>query len=172
MLTQEQKNNWLSLGFDFTTLPHRELLMEKITKHNPTSVLDVGCATGPDLALLKVLLPNTYLQGIDKEPQNIEEASRLDVDLVEANLIEALPQIRSKSFDVVFTNGVMMYNDRHWIKELLRIAKKAVVLSERFPTDEQEQYMVALGYQPTKTKITQEIRDSWKTNGYIYELML
>ena len=178
MLTIWQKDKFRDMGYDIGTLKHRELLIETVERYFPfESILDVGCATGPDLALIEMVMPTTRRMGFDLDPKNINEAkNKINAELRQGDLREELKEIPDKSFDVVFSNGVIMYTSPKYAKEMLRIAKKGVILSERDPGQEEDRkisnYIKTLGKKIFETRITEEIRDSWKTDGYIYEIVV
>jgi hypothetical protein len=93
--------------------------------------------------------------------------------LYKADIREELHKIPSNSYDVVLSNGVMMYCERPLMKELLRIARKTVVLSERDTGGHMINYLQGeLGANLKVTKITGDIRDSWKEDGFIYEIVV
>lgn len=169
---------WTALGYDEGTWHHRQLLFETVKKHMPfKTLLDVGCAHGPDLAILNAELPDVACSGFDITEGDIEDGkvrvpnSKLWV----ADIREELPKIPSKSYDVVLTNGVMMYMDSKCLRDVVRIARKSVILSERDPGEEGDRQIYKyltedMGLSVAVTKITREVRDSWKENGYIYEI--
>lgn len=162
---------WKNIGFDQTTLKHRELVQEVIKKYNPESILDVGCGNGPDMALSEMNFPTAKVIGFDKDKSNtdfIHQHVSNKSFIGELELI--LPILRDGSFDVVLTNGVLMYVNRELFHELKRIAKKVVILSER---DAEERILnVIKPFNPIITKIVGEVRETWKNDGYIYEIPL
>lgn len=162
---------WLEMGFDPSTLRHRELLAEKILAYKPRSVLDVGCASGPDLYLLNFIDPSLELYGIELDGGDANKAGEFFM-VIQGDLRDILPTIPKKSVDVVFSNGVIMYTEPKWIKEMMRIARKAVILSEKEPYNGlqfSEEYAKEI---TSVTHITGDIRHSWKNDGHIYEIAL
>ena len=170
------KKAWVALGYDEGTWKHRKLLLETLKKHLPfDSLLDVGCAHGPDLALIHSAMPQIALSGFDITKEDVADGkTRIPLaNLWVADIREELPRTPDKSYDVVFTNGVMMYQDKPLLKELLRIAKKTVFMSERTPGEHFTQYLQEeCGITPKVTRITKDIRDSWGDDGFIYEITL
>lgn len=163
-------------GYDHTTYKHRSLLVDILKQHQPfDSLLDVGCGNGTDLVLIHHALPKVELTGFDVSPENIQEADSrgLPATLYQADLQAKLKEIPNKSFDIVFTNGVMMYNPKEFLRELPRIARKAIILSEHDPDQNMLNYIENEMERPVKvTKVTEDIRSSWVNKGYIYEIII
>lgn len=175
MLSIWQRDKFQGMGYDMGTLNHRELLIETIEKYFPfESILDVGCATGADLALIQMVMPTTKRSGFDLSPENIKEAKEKGVqaDIKEGDLRDLLQDMKTDSVDVVFSNGVIMYVDVDYIKEMVRVARKAVILSERDPNTKIAQKLDEIGKPWRLTEVTHGIRDSWGKDGFIYEIMV
>jgi len=114
--------------------------VKEILSLNPTSVLEVGCNTGPNLLRLAKELPSARLVGIDVSSAAIVEGTKrfkaagiANVELFEGKA-EDLGRFADDSFDVVFTDAVLIYVGKDWIEtvvgEMLRVANKAIVLVE------------------------------------------
>lgn len=162
---------WKDIGFDQTTLKHRELVQEIIKKHKPESILDVGCGNGPDMALSIVNFPSAKIVGFDRDKTNIEFIhSHVSKDAFVGELELVLPTIDKASFDVVITNGVLMYVNPELFHELRRVAKKAVILSEKDP--DRRILDVIKSFNPIITKVSAETRETWGDDSYIYEIPL
>ena len=173
MLEDWQIQKFDEMGYDMGTLKHRELLIEKLQNHFPfDTLLDVGCATGPDIALINMVFPTVEVIGFDKDPVNILQAreKNLAAKLSVGDLRYVLSTYPDKSIDVVLTNGVIMYHEKENIDQLLRIARKAVVMSEKTPGEHYTLFLKEKGITPTVTKITREIRQPWEEDGFIYEI--
>lgn len=179
MITEAQRKDWIDKGYDVSTLKHRELLAEVIDSYWPfTGLLDVGCATGADLTLYRMLFP-THLHGFDIDQGNImrgkELRGELEYSLEVGDLRKALKTLKTKDdMDIVVSNGVLMYVEPEWIKELMRIAKKAVILSEKDPYKGKSisKFLKESNIEYKTTKITKEVRQSWANDGFIYEICL
>jgi len=177
MLTVWQKDKFLDMGYDPTTLKHRELLVETIEKYFPfETILDVGCATGADLSLIEMVMPTTQRTGFDVEEDNVTEArQKLKANIFKEDLRTHLENIPDKSFDVVFSNGVIMYIQGEYQKKalenMLRIAKKAVILSEKDTDGKMIRNFDLVTGGITIQGITDEIRQSWTKDGFIYEIL-
>ena len=127
--------NWINGFWESVKHPHRKLLMEKIVEQYPfDSLLEVGCSCGPNLALIKKKFPKSNITGVDVNyPSILEGENRLkDITFTWAKA-DNLP-FTSKSFDVILTDAVLMYvapeEIKKTLKELLRVAKKSLVLCE------------------------------------------
>lgn len=176
--------------------PHRKLLIEKILKYKPQSVLEIGCASGPNLVLLAQKLPAAKLEGTDISRSAIKTGRKYlklqnikNVKLKAGNVLD-LKKFADKSFDVVFTDAVLIYVDKNKIenvlKELGRIAKKAVVLTEWSTNLNTSQYVghwahnyenffrkISPNAEVAFAKITSDVwTGDWAKYGYIIEVEL
>ncbi|MBS7632037.1 class I SAM-dependent methyltransferase [Candidatus Bathyarchaeota archaeon] len=175
--------------------PHRKLLAERISLHAPfRDVLEIGCATGPNLYVLAKTFPNVRYVGIDINPSAIKQGKIFfekekinNVSLLTAKA-DAL-RFSDKSFDIVFTDAVLMYIGPDKImqvtEEIQRIARKAIVLVEHH-SGEESPIGVNMGkwwlrnyvklFQPyirqaRCTKITSDVwGGNWSRFGYIIEM--
>ncbi len=120
---------------------HRKLLLQKMSQYAPLDkVLEVGCASGPNLILLSKKLPKTDFWGIDVSGKAIAVGKKYINEhnvpniRLETGSAEAVKNFRDKSFDVVFTDAVMIYigpeKIQEILKEMVRVAKKAIILVE------------------------------------------
>ena len=164
-------------GYHNFTYFHREMLVNIIAKYKPDSILDLGCAGGPDLFLLKELFPNARLMGIDRSPPETPSFAQIS----QGDITQDLPKI-IENFDVVMTNGVLMYIDSTQIPDILneieRIAKKVIVFSEVNPYGpkefrDYEKHFTDKGYKVFVHKLHEDMRKGtpWEENGYIYEIV-
>lgn len=120
---------------------HRKLLVDEVQKFVPfQTALEIGCASGPNLYLLAKKFPQTKFYGIDISRKAVEKGERWlgkeGVKSVElcTGRADKLSHYGDKSFDIVFTDAVLMYIgpdkiDRV-ISEIFRIAKRAVLFIE------------------------------------------
>lgn len=129
---------------------HRSFLIEAISKFNPTSVLEIGCNYGPNLRLLNESIPGIEMYGVDINPLAIQKGNEwlLQNEISNIKLLEGkadeLGQFQDKSFDVVFTDAVLIYigpdKIETVIKDLIRITRKALILVEwyNFGSDQKD----------------------------------
>lgn len=190
------KRGWAEGYIHSFSHPHRKLLVEKISANAPfTDVLEIGCASGPNLYLLAKKFPNVRFVGIDINPDAIRKGDvffkqqgirNMSLFIGKADELERFPD---KSFDVVFTDAVLMYIGRDKIKkvatELQRVARKAIILVERHSEQESDlgsfkekwwsrnytKLFQSSGHQINTTKIPPEIwGGNWGKFGYIIEV--
>ena len=134
------EENWAENYWKSRDDPHRLFLIEKICKYAPLNrILEVGCASGPNLYHVAKRFPEADVRGIDISPvaaqkgnEWFKQAGLLNVKL-EVGKAQDLKQFADKSFDVVFTDAVLIYISPNKIKqtvrEMLRISR-VVVLNE------------------------------------------
>ncbi len=119
--------------------PHRSFLVERISKFSPNSVLEIGCACGPNLYCIAKKFPDAEVRGIDINPMAVQKGNEwfkeegLSNVKLEVGKAQELRQFGDKSFDVVFTDAVLIYISpdeiKHVAKEMLHIGR-AIVLNE------------------------------------------
>jgi len=120
---------------------HRKFLFQVIERHAPLGkVLEIGCASAPNLIILSQKFPETEFQGIDISENAISVGKKYvkehnipNISLKAGNA-DSIKNFPDKSFDVVFTDAVMIYVGPEKIqailKEMVRVAKKAIILVE------------------------------------------
>lgn len=114
---------------------YRWEIAEHIAALQPASVLELGCSSGRNLAVLRTMLPTADLVGIDPNAQAVAAGRSTHPSIV---YIEGddrgLPNMPDASFDVVLSCSVLDHIPApKWstvYDELVRIAKVAVVLLE------------------------------------------
>lgn len=122
--------------------PHRKILIDKISNFFPfENVLEIGCASGPNLYLLAQKFPNAKFYGIDISDRAINTGRKffdnknINNVFLETSKFEGIRIFRDKSMDIVFTDAVLIYEGPKEIdlviKEMVRIAKKAIILCEQ-----------------------------------------
>lgn len=134
------KNDWIRSYWDSRNHSHRSFLMERIFKFSPSSILEIGCNCGPNLYLLAKKFPNAEIKGIDINPMAVQKGNEWfaqeDISNVKLSVGKAddLRQFQDKSFDVVFTDAVLIYIGPDKIKkllgEMLRVTRKALIFLE------------------------------------------
>ena len=136
----KESNDWIKGYRDSLDHPHRTFLAETISKFNPSIILEIGCNCGPNLYPLAKKFPNAKIIGIDISPMAVQKGNEWlaqegisNVKLLEGKADE-LRQFQDKSFDVVFTDAVLIYigpdKIKEVIKEMIRITRRALILME------------------------------------------
>lgn len=120
---------------------HRKPLIQTIAHHTPfKKAIEIGCASGPNLILLAEKFPQAEFLGIDISNHAIKVGEKYlkkhsisNVRLRTGNT-DAIKKLPDKSFDIVFTDAVLIYIGPEKIKEVVqemtRVAKKAVIIVE------------------------------------------
>jgi len=177
--------------------PHRQMLVSIIARYSPfDSVLEIGCASGPNLYLLAKSFPKARLCGIDISQRAIEAGKKFFGEKGIKNVFlgsgkaERLDRFKDKSIDVIFTAATLIYlgpeKIESMIKEMLRVAKKSIILCEQHSKDRrffykdiwvhnyQSLFEKFVSKQSIKiTKISPEIwQKEWGKLGYIIEVSL
>ena len=134
-------DEWVKSYWDSRDHGHRPFLLEHISKFSAiSSILEIGCNCGPNLYLLARKFPEAQLVGIDINPAAVQKGNEWfaqegikNVKLLVGKADE-LEKFEDKSFDIVFTDAVLIYIGPDKIievmKGMLRIASKAVILLE------------------------------------------
>jgi len=132
---------WTKISLTSLDLSHRKQLVSSITSLNDNeSILEIGCASGPNLRLLREKLPSAYLSGVDINKQAISvakdhfhSANDNNVALF-ARQAHQLDIFEDKIFDVVFSQAVMVcippFNFYKTIEQILRVTKKTIIFNE------------------------------------------
>ncbi len=121
--------------------PSKRFLVDRIAAYAPfASVLEAGCASGPSLYLLAKRFPRAEITGIDINAAAVEYGNRqftregiTNVKLL-ADKADRLGRFPDKSFDIVFTNALLIYigpdKIERVMEDMLRLSRKALVLME------------------------------------------
>ena len=135
-----EKNDWVRGYWDSRDHSHRSFLIERISKFSPSSILEVGCNCGPNLYMLAKRFPDAEIRGIDINSMAVQKGNEWftqeDISSVKLFVGKAddLRQFRDKSFDVVFTDAVLIYigpdKIKKVIEEMLRVTRKALIFLE------------------------------------------
>ena len=121
--------------------PSSHYLAERIAAYQPiSSILEVGCASGPNLYLLAKKFPQAEIMGIDINRAAVEYGNRrfaeegiTNVRLL-AGQADELGEFQDRTFDIIFSKAVLIYigpdKIQKVIQPMLRMAGKALVLME------------------------------------------
>jgi ubiquinone/menaquinone biosynthesis C-methylase UbiE len=135
-----EKNDWIRGYWDSRNHSHRSFLMERIFKFSPSSILEIGCNCGPNLYILAKKFPDAEIKGIDINPMAVQKGNEwfTQEDISNVKLLvgkaDDLLKFQDKSFDVVFTDAVLIYIGPDKIKkvleEMLRVTRKGLIFLE------------------------------------------
>lgn len=132
--------DWLAAYWESRNHPHRELVVEAVARFKPKSILEVGCACGPNLYLLAKRFPEADIWGVDINRQLIEYGQGRFREEGMRNVWLCVGQadglfFDGDTFDVVFSDAMLIYigpdKIRGVMERMLDIAKKGLVLVER-----------------------------------------
>lgn len=118
--------------------PHRDFLVRILGQLHWTSLVEVGCGSGPNLINILKNLEGKQVGGIDINPEAIAIANEaFHGGHFKVGSAEDI-MMSDKSTDVVLTDAFLMYvgpsKIRTYLKELVRIARNYIVLCEYHET--------------------------------------
>jgi len=201
-----EDDEWIKGYWDSRNHRHRSFLLERIFRFSPiSSILEIGCNCGPNLSLIAKKFPSTEVRGIDVNPMAIQKGNELlaqeGISNVKLSVGKAseLAQFQDKSFDIVFTDAVLIYigpdKIKEVVREMLRLTRRALILVERHCFEPQNGNPNGLGvyrygcwerdyltllkqFVPEKhisiTKITEDLwpEERWQKSGAIIEVIV
>lgn len=145
-------------------------------------MLEVGCNTAPNLAVIEEAYPDVYLAGVDVNEAAIKYA-KITLPDVYFRVADAISvPFKDKSFDIVLCDAVLMYVldiDRA-LDEVTRIAKKGVILVEWFSRYEEKinysrarnytELMQNRGFTVDAIKLTKQDwpNKQWEKYGHVF----
>ena len=132
---RDRKIDWKKEYFDTHDHPHRQLIINELKRVKFGSLLEVGCASGPNLHRIKQEFPGVQIGGVDISQDAIDVAKKL----LPANAIldvQRADQLMfgDKSVDVIISDMALIYLNLRKLKECLRrmrlIGRKKIILCE------------------------------------------
>jgi len=112
--------------------PHRKVLSDILGRWNWGSLVEIGCASGPNLVRFAKDHPNKQIGGIDVNPDAIALARQaLKGAYLNVSSVEDI-MMSDDSTDIVLTDMALIYvnNPHKAMKEIKRIARNYVVFCE------------------------------------------
>ncbi len=183
------------LSEDSLNHPHRDVLIDVLKKGDVfNSLLEVGCASGPNIYRIATAFPHVKLFGTDINSSAIKVAkkwfSERKLDQVEffQRKLDELKDFADNSVDIVLSDAALMYVGPDKIKqvmaELFRVTRNKVIFIERHSTETLHRYEdnwthnyvellrpFARKEQIVFTKITEDIwGGDWARDGYFIEV--
>ena len=132
--------DWVNGYWESRHHPHRKFLIEKLTAQPIESALEIGANCGPNLYLIAKKFPDARLEGIDineiavERGKNFLKKEGVDNVILRTASIGALKDYPDKSFDIVFSDAVLIYvgpdKITDTVREILRIARKKIFFLE------------------------------------------
>lgn len=116
--------------------PHRSMLANLLRTFSFHSVLEIGCASGANLAVIQQTFPRCEIGGVDPNPDAIAEAKRrLPHGVFEVGSTEDL-FFSTGSVDMLVFDACLIYVSPlkigRALREMYRVARKGVVLCELY----------------------------------------
>jgi len=175
-----------------------KIITGELAQFDWQSVLEVGCATGAVLSVVKGNFPDKIVKGIDCEADWEDERYKgvlkhaknngLDVEFGDGRKLN----FDDESFDVVFCQAVLVMNKKEDFKkviyEMIRVAKKVVIMVERHSDNRSKdgeyydnnyptrlianfRFLEDEGYNITLKKIPTGVwAGDWANDGYIIKI--
>lgn len=147
---KNRKIDWEKDYFSTADHPHRDLIIRELAKEPFASILEIGCASGPNLYRIQKAFPNVQVGGIDINEDAIEAAKRLvpSAAVLMASSAENL-FLSDKSADVILTDMALIYIDPTRIGDILseikRVARKKVIFVEFHSKSWWKRALLAIG---------------------------
>ena len=179
-----EEDNWISGYWASRNHEHRKLIVDELKKLSFDSLLEVGCNCGPNLEVVRRNFPHAELAGVDVNERSVLEAQTWFPG-VRWGYAQEL-NFPDKSHDVVLSDAVLMYVPPEEIgkvmDEIVRVAKKAVILIEWFDISKKgvvrnfhwcRDYSSLLeerGMKVERYKLPKELwaTPNWTKNGYVF----
>jgi len=107
----------------------RTILLNLITSLAPTSVLDVGCGSGGNLAAIAQAMPQVALSGVDVSPEALTLAAQR-VPNARFRQLDAQKEKLDEQFDLVLSNQVIehLIDDMTALRNMAVMAKRWVLV--------------------------------------------
>ena len=179
--------NWIEEYWKSKEHPHRKLIIRELKKLQPFErLIEVGSNCGPNIFLINKEFPKidivgidinraSLLKGISKFPKEFFRNSGLFHQNLEKEI-----NFRSKDFDVILSDAVLMYISpekiRQVIEEMIRVTKKAIILCEWQIPDNKlgekvyghwaRDYVKLLGDYGIKTSIYKLTKEDWPSENW------
>lgn len=176
--------NWVEDYVLSKSHPHRNLILDFVRGHKPGSILEFGCNTAPNLALIHDEFPEINLFGFDVSDLAIARGHEV---LPEADLklgsYYHMPFDSIDQFDLGICDASLMYIPPEDIKDiLLKVASlcKDLIIVERVSEEEENngyiwsrnypKLLEEMGFAVSKMKLTEETwpySKGWQDKGFV-----
>lgn len=178
--------NWIYGYAQSVDHPHRTLILDALKEMKFGSLLEVGCNSGPNLMNIQRDFPVAKLAGFDLNAEAIKVAKKVLKNKVSLGVgtVRYIPW-QDKTFDVVLCDAVLMYvqpkDVAQVMAELERVARKAIIIVDRFATEDSvcghvwgrnyTKLLKDMGYKVEVKKITKAqwpTSKNWQKYGRIF----
>lgn len=139
---KNRKIDWLSHYASTWTHPHRQMIIDKLKSFKWISIIEVGCACGPNLMRIISQFPRADVGGVDVNEDAIEAAKGIFTDALKGTGRSAWfkvnrgdnMMISDNATDVVLSDMTLIYVGPREIKkyllEMKRVARNQIMLME------------------------------------------
>jgi ubiquinone/menaquinone biosynthesis C-methylase UbiE len=137
---KDRKIDWVKSYADTWTHPKREFLAQILGSIKWLSLVEIGCASGPNLIKIANTFPNRDVGGIDINPEAIEAAQKIFANgrknaWLKVGSGESV-MMSDGGTDVVLTDMMLIYvgpfKIRKYLKEFKRITRNYLVIHELY----------------------------------------
>ena len=145
------KPSWANISINSQQFKHRYKFVDTIASFQETKkILEIGCAAGPNLRLLRENLPKTELTGIDINKKCVDIGNKYFQSKSDYNCklfnksTDQLSFFKDKSFDVVCSQAVFIFLPPDKIEkaifDITRLSRKGLVLHEYYKKEANKGY--------------------------------
>ena len=139
---KNRKINWNDHYTATWNHPHRQVIIDKLKTWNWVSLIEVGCASGPNLIKIVSEFPRADVGGVDINEDAIETASKTFTELFKKTLRRAWFKVNSgdnimisdDATDIVLSDMALIYVGKREIKnyllEMKRVTRNRIMLME------------------------------------------
>ena len=139
---KNRKINWNDHYTATWDHPHRQFIIDKLKTWKWISVIEVGCASGPNLVKIVKEFPRADVGGVDVNEDAINTARSVFAEIFKNTLRGAWFKVNSAdnmvisdgSTDIVLSDMALIYVDRKDIKktllEMKRVTRNRIMLME------------------------------------------
>jgi len=131
---EERKIDWQKEYLDTWNHPHRNLIVEVLKNIAWGSILEIGCASGPNLAKIVKEIPGRQVGGVDISEDAINLAQNtFQGGFFKVNSADDI-MMSDKSTDVILSDMTLIYvapkDIDRYVKEIKRLARNYILLCE------------------------------------------
>jgi len=139
---KNRKINWIDHYAKTWDHPHRQFIIDKLKTMRWISVIEVGCACGPNLARIASHFPRADIGGIDINPDAIATARAWFQDIFKGTLRRSWFKVNSGddimisdgSTDVILSDMTLIYvgpdQIKKYLSEMKRVTRNYIMLME------------------------------------------